>query len=65
MSGVSDGLDKVAVSGDASAVFRRTRELSVDADWVAEIGKEWKHLLQDDGVFPVILGSRMNRDDRT
>jgi hypothetical protein len=41
MSGFSDGLDKVAVFGDASAVFRRPRELAIDADWILEIGR-WK-----------------------
>jgi hypothetical protein len=52
--GVRHGLDKTVVSGDASAVVRRTCEAAIDAYRVLFIRIRRELFLQDDAMFPVI-----------
>src|ERR1039457_668714 len=52
--GVTDGLYKIVESGDASTIFRWTREVTIGADRIRRIRIRWKPLLQDDSVLPAI-----------
>ena len=48
------GLDQVIESGNASTIFRWTRELTIRADRIRRIRINWKPLLQDDAMLPAI-----------
>src|SRR5271170_1875856 len=54
MVGVGEGIEKVIEPWYAAAVVGRTCEITIDADWIAHIRQDWKLLLEDDGVLPVI-----------
>ena len=52
--GVVEGLYKVVESGDASTIFRWTRELTVGAERIPHIPIDRKPFLQDDAMLPAI-----------
>src|ERR1035441_10000811 len=52
--GVVEGLYKVVESGDASTIFRWTRELTIRAGRIRDVRINGKPLLQDDTMLPAI-----------
>src|ERR1035437_4658394 len=52
--GVVEGLYKVVESGDASTIFRWTRELTIRAGRIRDVRINGKPLLQDDAMLPAI-----------
>src|SRR5260370_39731329 len=52
--GIVEGIYKVVESGDASTIFRWTRELTIRADRIRHTRINGKPLLQDDAMLPAI-----------